>query len=98
MSPPVTPERTVSDVRADLDLDDALNDAVPPPPCEIYAGKRGGPRCGRPASWLAVPACGCAGVYYCAPCRDLLELNILHGARVKCGQCRAAISIDWRAV
>ncbi len=56
-TPAPTEERTIYDVQRDLDLDDLLKDAVPPPACQWQEEYRG-PECGAPAHWLLVLSCG----------------------------------------
>lgn len=56
-----TPERTIYDVQRDLDLDDMLGAAVPPPTCEWQ--RKGEEPCGAPASWIMSLSCGHAFYY-----------------------------------
>lgn len=57
------PERTLDDVITDLDLDERLRDAVPPPTCE---SEPDGVLCGEPAVALAIlHPCACS-LYLCA--------------------------------
>lgn len=57
-----TPERTIYDVQADLDLDDMLAAAVPPPACEWQtktADDTFDPEtCGAPATMMMSLSCG----------------------------------------
>jgi hypothetical protein len=49
--------RTVYDVQRDLDIDDLLSDAVPPPTCEWKRQTDPVP-CGAPATWIMSLSCG----------------------------------------
>lgn len=64
-----TPERTIADVIEDLNLDDALRDAVPPPVCETRVPS--GP-CGKLATWLGTATCG-HDIYACPGHHDRVE-------------------------
>lgn len=89
--------RTIADIRADLDLDDALKNAVPPPRCEKRRHGTETP-CGALASWLVVASCGCAR-YFCEACRmrtlhDSARTFLycdLHGAEPV-----VLTSVEWR--
>lgn len=101
MSLPVTPERTVSDVLADLDLDDALKDAVPPPLCEMTLGNGRLP-CNANAEGLRVAQpCG-HSLYACLRCHTgWLTEHAAHqrrqGVVVMCDYCRVEVlDIEWR--
>ena len=93
-----TPERTIADVIEDLNLDDALRDAVPPPVCEVQV-KRDGPLCGKPATWLASGSCG-HDSYYCAPHHDQITGRVTDGATMLCEEHDAPteIVIAWCAL
>jgi hypothetical protein len=95
--------RTVEDIRADLDLDEALRDAVPPPTCGGRLPPSNG-ICGAPAVWLLfLSTCG-HGVYMCAAHRARLErAQDDPGFSANCGDCRPNRSVDpaeftWRKI
>ena len=52
------PERTIYDVQRDLDLDDMLDAAVPPPSCEWCVDVHTHELCGSPATWIMSLTCG----------------------------------------
>lgn len=92
------PERTLDDVITDLDLDERLRDAVPPPTCEMYVDNA---PCGAPAAWVHVPTCG-HGVYSCESCKAryvaLIALKRMSGpVDFLCGKCGTKMSVtEWR--
>lgn len=53
----LSPDRTLYDVQRDLDLDDMLDKAVPPPTCEWQTTRDEEP-CGVPATWIMSLSCG----------------------------------------
>ncbi len=55
-------ERTIYDVQRDLDLDQLLDAAVPPPTCE-WQTTEGAEPCGAPATWILSAACGHSSYY-----------------------------------
>lgn len=77
--PAPTEERTIYDVQRDLDLDDMLRDAVPPPTCQWHVN--GGDECGRPAHWLLVLSCG-HSFYYDDPHGQMMHaaLHMINAA------------------
>lgn len=87
MNDTLTPERTVEDVRRDLDLDDLLRDAVPPRSCEARA-REGAPECGKPASWFSWASCG-HDAYYCEACYQQIR-------RREAEYEREGHAVEWR--
>lgn len=72
--------RTIYDVQGDLDLDAALDDAVPQPACEWETMGNPVP-CGNPATWIMSASCGHSFYYddeHASTAKSLVESTARH--------------------
>lgn len=81
---PASP-RTVADVLADLNLDEALENAITPT-CECEP-EEGGPACGAPATFARIISCGHAD-FWCTEHAEMIQASIAEwlakGGTLKC--------------
>ena len=95
-------DRTVEDVIADLDLDELLRGAVPPPVCEWkttgagYAGKPPAQveECCDAAAWLLACSCGCSA-YFCVDHAEKVRRRLAPATAIACSTHRQAVTVDW---